>query len=58
MYCGYTLLSYVAGAILSLIFEVPPAAIDKLLLGKVRRPKPADKPVTSTSDVPAASTRL
>jgi len=59
MYCGYTLLSYVAGAILSLIFEVPPAALDKLFLGKARRPKSKGKANDNdASPEVAASTRL
>lgn len=41
MYAGYVLLSYVGGAILSLIFEWPAAALDKLALGYIRKPRKA-----------------
>lgn len=58
MYCGYLLLSYVAGAILSLIFEWPPASLDKLILGNARRPKAKDNKADVTQIDYPASTKL
>lgn len=58
MYCGYTLLTYIGGAVVTLIFEIPAAAIEKLLFAKPSKTKSKGKnndkdassdPVGSTS---------
>lgn len=58
MYCGYVLMSYAFGAVLSLIFEMPPAAMEKLILGKVRQPKTQEMGQRADCERTTSTTKL